>query len=73
MAPDRTPRAGHDPGVLISGLVIFLVSVFAMMGLYTWAQWDFVSTRHVRYLSPRYLLASGVGAVVGLLFIAASQ
>jgi hypothetical protein len=59
--------------VLISGLVIFLVSVFAMMGLYTWARWDFVSTRRVRYLSPRYLLASGVGAVVGLLFIAASQ
>jgi hypothetical protein len=59
--------------VLISGLAIFLVSVFAMMGLYTWARWDFASARRVRYVSPRYLLASGVGALVGLFFIAASQ
>jgi hypothetical protein len=59
--------------VQISGLAIFLASVFAMMGLYTWARWDFASTKRARYVAPRYLLASGVGAIVGLLFIVAAQ
>jgi hypothetical protein len=59
--------------VLIFGLAVFLVSAFTMMGLFTWARWHFVSTRRVRYVSPRYLLGSGIGAIVGLLFIAASQ
>jgi hypothetical protein len=58
---------------MIFGLTLFLVSVFMMMGLFTWARWHFASTKRVRYVSPRYLLASGIGAIVGLLFIAASQ
>jgi hypothetical protein len=69
--PRQAPRTGHDSGMLNFGLAIFLVSVFTLMGLFTWARWHFASTRRVRYVSPRYLLASGVGAIVGLLFIAA--
>jgi hypothetical protein len=43
------------------------------MGLYTRARRDFASTRRVRHVPLRYLLACGGGAVLGLLFIAASQ
>jgi hypothetical protein len=67
--------------VLIFGLVLCLGSLAVVVGLYTWAQWDFhgdmdtpVSERRpVRYVPPRYLLMGGIGAVVGLLLIAASQ
>lgn len=67
------PLVTDDLGVLTFGLAIFVASVFGMMGLYTWARRDFASTKRVRHVPPRYLLACGVGAVVGLLFIAASQ
>jgi hypothetical protein len=63
----------HDESVLAVGLVIFLAGVFGTMGLYTWARWDFGSTRRVKYVPPRYLLIGGIGAVVGFLLIAASQ
>lgn len=60
-------------GVLIFGLAVFIGSTFAMMGLYTWARWDYASTKHVRYVPRQYLFACGVGAVLGLLLIAASR
>jgi hypothetical protein len=59
--------------VLISGLAIFVASAVGMMAIYAWAAWDFPSTKHVRYVSPRYLLAGGLGAVVGLLLVVASR
>jgi hypothetical protein len=59
--------------VLAVGLVVFLIGVFGTMGLYSWARWDFASTRRVRHVAPRYLVACGGGAVAGLILIAASQ
>jgi hypothetical protein len=59
--------------VLVVGLLLFLSGVFGVMGLFTWARWDFESTRHVRYVPARYLLMGGVSAVVGLLLIVGSQ
>jgi len=59
--------------MLAVGLLMFLAGVFGTMGLFTWARWDFTSTRHVKYVPPRYLLMGGVSAVVELLLIVASQ
>jgi hypothetical protein len=67
--------------VLIFGIVFCFGSLVAVMGLYAWAAWDYHRDsgrplsyrRPVRYVPPRYLLMGGVGAVVGLLLIAASQ
>jgi hypothetical protein len=59
--------------MLAVGLVMFLAGVFGTMGLYTCARWDFVSTRRVKYVPPRYLLMGGILAVVGLLLVTASQ
>jgi len=67
--------------VFIFRLVLCLGSLAVVIGLYTWAQWDFHGDmdrpfrerRPVRYVPPRYLLMGGIGAVVGLLLIASSQ
>jgi len=59
--------------VLAVGVAVFLVGVFGTTGLYTWARWDFASTRRAKHVPPRYLLACGVSAVAGLILIAASH
>jgi hypothetical protein len=69
--------------VLVFGLVLCIGSLAGVMVLYTWASWDWhrdrdvgrpVSYRRpVSYVPPRYLLMGGIGAIVGLLLIAASQ
>lgn len=67
--------------MLIFGLVLCIGSLVIVGGLYVWASWDWHLDadkpldyrRPVRYVSPRYLLMGGIGAVVGLLLIAASQ
>lgn len=59
--------------MLAVGLAVFLVGVFGTMGLYTWARWNFASTRRVEHVAPRYLLACGVTAIAGLILIAASR
>ena len=68
-------RDENVDGVLIFGLVLCIGSLAAIMGLYTWAAWDWGADpdRPVRYVPPRYLLMGGVGAIVGLLLIVASQ
>ena len=51
------------------------------MGLWAWAQWDYQGEinkpvgyrRPVRYVPPRYLVMGGVGAILVLLLIVASQ
>jgi hypothetical protein len=64
--------------VLIFGLVLFLGSVAAVMGLYAWAAWDYFDKpvsyrRPVKYVPPLFLLMGGIGAIVGLLLIVSSQ
>jgi hypothetical protein len=72
---------GRVDEMLIFGLVVFVGSVAVVMGLYVWAAWDWRADsktppsyrRPVMYVPPRYLLVGGIGSVVGLLLIAASQ
>jgi hypothetical protein len=67
--------------VLVFGLILAIGSIVAVMGLYAWAAWDWRADSHkplsyrrpVRDVPPRYLLIGGVGALVGLMLIAASR
>jgi len=61
--------------VLAFGLVLCIGSIVGVMGLYAWAAWDWSAGKEerVKYVPPRYLLLGGIGAVVGLLLIVASQ
>ena len=56
-------------GMLIFGIILFIGSLLVVMGLYAWAARE----RPVRYVPPRYLLLGGIGAVLGLLLVAASR
>lgn len=55
--------------MLIFGIILFIGSLLVVMGLYAWAARE----RPVRYVPPRYLLLGGIGAVLGLLLVAASR
>lgn len=67
--------------MLVFGLILVIGSIVAVMGLYAWAARDWRADsdkpssyrRPVRYVAPRYLLIGGLGALVGVMLIAASQ
>ncbi|MGZ4392575.1 MAG: hypothetical protein ACXVRK_10735 [Gaiellaceae bacterium] len=58
--------------MLVIGVVGFVVSTFAMMGLYVWASWGTRAPRRVRYVPPRYLVICAAAMIGSLVVIAAS-